>query len=59
MSTYPNPPKPSNDSKDNRVYRTKEQWLQSNPFITEETAQKLVDNPPLKQPPEDRDILIP
>ena len=47
MSTSRKAPKPLSET----IKHTKEQWLQLNPFLTDEEAQVLVDNPPKRWDP--------
>lgn len=47
MSTSANPTTPSSET----IKHTKEQWLKINPFLSEEEAQNLVNNPPRRKSP--------
>lgn len=59
MSTSRNPTAPSSATTkptaphDDRIIYSKEEWMRLSPFLTEEEAQGLVDNPPLAIKPED------
>ena len=44
QDTSSSPSKPSSET----IKRTREEWLQKNPFLEEDEVQRLLDNPPLK-----------